>query len=81
MKLDVIKIDQTNVGATIAVKDNKKGLKLLDLKTLNIDQGSLSIKDWSQYINDDGELVGYWEKEEYEWVYTLNLKLKKIIFI
>ena len=70
-EINVIKIDQTNIGATIAVKDNKKGLKLLDLKTLNIDQGSLSIKDWSQYINDDGELVGYWEKEEYEWgVYT-----------
>ena len=70
-EINVIKIDQTNVGATIAVKNNKKGLKLLDLNTLNIDEGSLLIKDWSQYINDDDELVGYWEKEEYVWgVYT-----------
>ena len=43
----VIKIDQTNIGATIAVKDNKKGLKLLDLKTLNISGNGITITAWN----------------------------------
>ena len=66
-EIDVIKIDQTNVGATIAVKNDKKGLKLLDLSSLNIDQGSLIIKNWTQFIDDDNELSGYWYKDEYDW--------------
>ena len=64
-EINVIKIEQTNAAATIAVKNQEVGLELLDLSTLNIDQDSLSIEVWTQYINDNDELVSYWEREEY----------------
>ena len=64
-EINVIKIEQTNAAATIAVKNKEVGLELLDLSALNIDQDSLSIEVWTQYINDNDELVSYWEKEEY----------------
>lgn len=64
-EINVIKIEQTNTAATIAVKNQEVGLELLDLSTLNIDQDSLSIEVWTQYINDNDELFSYWEREEY----------------
>ncbi|MDA8892627.1 hypothetical protein N9I86_02835, partial [Hyphomicrobiales bacterium] len=65
-EINVIKIEQSNAGATIAVKNKEEGLELLDLSSLNIDQDSLSIKVWRQYIDDNDELVGYWQREEYD---------------
>ena len=58
-------LDKDANKAKFAIKEGKKGLEILDLSFLNIDEGSLKFSVWTSYKNNDDEVVSYWEKEEY----------------
>ena len=64
---NVIIIEKTNVSTTLALKENIKGMEVLDLNFLNIDEGSLEISQhyYNAYyrVIEDPPVDGY----DYRW--------------
>ena len=69
---NVIILEKTNTSTTLALKENIKGMEVLDLNFLNIDEGSLKISEhyYNAYgrVIEDPPIPGYdyywWDAEE-----------------
>ena len=70
--INLIILEKDTSRANFAIKEDKKGLEILDLSFLNIDEGSLKFSVWTSYKNNDGEVVSYWEKRNIALEFGIN---------